>query len=212
MQLILWPAVITLAITLLRLTGELQGWSPMLFNAEAGGGGALVGISWLPFLLGPYFAWKLAKAGKGPRSGWAVAGLGLLGMLLMMGLFAGVQALGLGTASYFIAYVVGLALAFLPWKAWSELSRTLLAYALAARIPVAIIMLLAIYGNWGTHYDVLPPDPPASLAATGPFMRWVLIGLLPQMTIWIAFTVLVGALVGGVVVALGKPRPASPSA
>ena len=43
-QLILVPAVITLGVTLLRLVGELAGWSPALFNREAGGGGALVGI------------------------------------------------------------------------------------------------------------------------------------------------------------------------
>jgi hypothetical protein len=45
MHLILWPALIALAITLLRLAGELQGWSSVLFNPAAGGGGALVGIS-----------------------------------------------------------------------------------------------------------------------------------------------------------------------
>jgi hypothetical protein len=31
-KLILVPSVITLAVTLLRLVGELQGWSPTLFN------------------------------------------------------------------------------------------------------------------------------------------------------------------------------------
>jgi len=31
-KLILVPAVITLAVTLLRLVGGLQGWSPILFN------------------------------------------------------------------------------------------------------------------------------------------------------------------------------------
>src|SRR3990172_9861836 len=38
-KLILVPAVITLAVTLLRLVGELQGWSEGLFNRSAGGGG-----------------------------------------------------------------------------------------------------------------------------------------------------------------------------
>src|SRR5881409_1708216 len=38
------PALITLGVTLLRLIGELQGWSPALFSRQAGGGGALVGI------------------------------------------------------------------------------------------------------------------------------------------------------------------------
>ncbi len=46
-RLILVPAIVTLAVTLLRLVGELQDWSPRLFSKEAGGGGALVGIAWL---------------------------------------------------------------------------------------------------------------------------------------------------------------------
>ncbi len=46
-RLILVPAVITLAVTLLRLVGELQQWSSALFNRSAGGGGAIVGIVWL---------------------------------------------------------------------------------------------------------------------------------------------------------------------
>jgi hypothetical protein len=106
------------------------------------------------------------------------------------------------------AFLVSLATAFLPWKAWPELSKLLLAYALAARIPVVIVMLVAIYGGWGTHYDVLPPDPPPALVAMGPLGRWFAIGFVPQLTIWIAQTVLVGTVFGAVVVALGKPKPA----
>lgn len=44
-SLILIPALLTLAITLLRLAGELLNWAPALFNKAAGGGGALVGIT-----------------------------------------------------------------------------------------------------------------------------------------------------------------------
>jgi hypothetical protein len=53
-------------------------------------------------------------------------------------------------------------------------------------------MLVAILGNWGTHYDVAPPNFPAM----APLSKWLLIGLLPQMTIWIWFTVVVGSLFG----------------
>ena len=62
------PAVITLGITILRLVGELQHWLPRFFNTAPGGGGALVGISWLPIIFGPYFAVKLAGAGEGTPS------------------------------------------------------------------------------------------------------------------------------------------------
>ena len=37
-KMILWPAVITFAITMIRLVGELQNWSPSLFSRQAGGG------------------------------------------------------------------------------------------------------------------------------------------------------------------------------
>ena len=70
--------------------------------------------------------------------------------------------------------------------------------AFAARIPVVILMLFAILGNWGTHYDAPAPGAPAM----APFVKWFMIGVVPQMTFWIAFTVLVGNLFGGVAVAL----------
>lgn len=66
-RLILIPAAITLAVTLLRLIGELQHWSPTLFNSEAGGPGSLIGITWLAPIFGIYFALKLSKSGAGPE-------------------------------------------------------------------------------------------------------------------------------------------------
>ena len=72
-KLILVPAVITLAVTLLRLVGELQGWSPALFS-RAAGGGRLVGISWLVPVFGAWFGWKLARAGSGPAASAARSG------------------------------------------------------------------------------------------------------------------------------------------
>ena len=79
-KLVFWPAVITLAMTLLRLTGELLHWSPTLFNPAAGGGGALVGISWLPPVFGILFAIQLVRVGlrrrsaAAARSGWPCSG------------------------------------------------------------------------------------------------------------------------------------------
>ena len=81
----------------------------------------------------------------------------------------------------------------------------MIAYGLAARIPVAIVMLMAIMGNWGTHYDVLPPNFPE--IEIGSFATWVVIGLVPQLTIWMAFTVIVGSIFGGIAVAVTKRQP-----
>jgi len=91
-----------------------------------------------------------------------------------------------------------LAALYVMSKSWPALFKTLLCYAFAVRIPVAIVMLFAIYGNWGTHYELGPPGMPEM----APFVKWVAIGLIPQMTAWIATTVVFGSLFGGIAVAL----------
>ena len=67
-QLILMPSLITLAVTILRLEGELQHFRTPWFSSSAGGGGAIIGISWLPIIFGPYFALKLAGSDEGTSS------------------------------------------------------------------------------------------------------------------------------------------------
>ena len=103
-------------------------------------------------------------------------------------------------AGCIVATLVGL-------RAWPALGRTLLAYGLAARIPVVVVMLLAILGGWGTHYELGPPSFPQMAALP----KWFWIGLLPQLTLWIAFTVSIGGLVGGLT-ALAMGRRAAPAA
>ena len=198
--LVLIPALITLAVTLLRLTGELLGWSPALFSREAGGGGSPVGIVWLVPIFGIYFAWRLAKAGQvsvGPLRtiGYAVLGLVIVFATAMVAssLLGQTSVLGL-----FLIAVVSLVAAWVVKKGWPELTSTLLSYGLAARVPVAIVMFFAILGEWGTHYDVPPPDFPVMSW----FPKWVVIGLVPQLTIWVAFTVIVGAIFGGITLAI----------
>jgi hypothetical protein len=202
---ILIPAVITLAVTLLRLIGELQNWSPALFSRAPGGGGSLVGISWLVPVFGIYFGLKLARAGYAPRR--VAAGIGLLVLAIALLPLTGVvaQAAGMNMNSRrvlllfcFAAVVAGA----IGLRAWPPLGRILLQYGLAARVPVAIVILLAIYGNWGTHYDAAPPGVPAM----SPFVKWLWLGLLPQMTLWIAYTIVVGGLFGLVTAAIAARR------
>jgi hypothetical protein len=205
-RLILVPALITLAVTILRLVGELQHWSNLLFNPNAGGGFALVGIVWLPIIFGPYFGLKLSGAGEAPSGAGKAIGFALLGLVLVIGgamlafgpkpQFPGKMLLGL------LIVAAGAALQFLPWPA---LAKTLVAYGYAARIPVAILMFFAIQGNWGTHYDALPSD------YSGPTSLWgkyFAIGLVPQLVFWVAFTVAFGSLFGAIITAIvrrGKP-------
>jgi hypothetical protein len=201
-RLILVPAIITLAVTLLRLAGELQNWSSALFNREAGGGMAIVGIVWLVPLFGIYFALRLAREGAGPGKLLRAVVLVLLALVLMPLAGAGAGAAGLDSTGipmlviFAVASVVAIVVAFV---AWPELGRVLVAYGLAARIPVALVMLVAILGNWGTHYDV-PPTP--DFPQMAPLVKWFWIGFLPQMTVWIAFTVVIGMLFGLIAVAI----------
>ena len=194
-ELVLVPAIITLAVTALRLVGELQHWSSTLFNRQGGGGGAIVGISWLPFLFGIYFAVRLARAGEGPASKGKAIGMTVLGFaILMASLFTarmlGASQIGVILTACFAALVGGA----VAGRGWPALGRTLFVYGLAARVPVAALMLPAIMGKWGTHYDALPPNFPAM----GPVQTWLLVGLLPQMTLWIGLTLLSGMLVGSI--------------
>jgi hypothetical protein len=208
-KLILVPAVITFAITLLRLVGELQGWSPALFNREAGGGGAIVGISWLVPIFGAWFGWKLAKAGGSPgRIGPALL-IAILAFALMPGIgFGAIKAANLNPQS-FTAFGLFVVLAFaglaLGLRAWPALGKVLLQYALAARVPVILVMLVAMLGNWGTHYDVPPPNFPEM----GTLAKWFAIGVVPQLSIWIWYTVVVGMIFGIVAAALAGRRPAT---
>jgi len=200
-RLILVPAVITLAVTLLRLVGELQQWSSALFNREPGGVGAIVGIVWLVPVFGIYFALKLAREGEGPGKVGRAFGLVLLALVVMpvTGMAAGAAGVDPNSRTMQLVIVAAaIAAAFVAVRAWPELGRVLFAYGLAARIPVAIVMLIAIFGDWGTHYDVASPEFPQM----APLAKWFWIGLLPQSTFWIAFTVLVGMLFGLIAVAI----------
>ena len=96
--------------------------------------------------------------------------------------------------------------AWIVYRGWPALGRTLLAYALAARIPVALVMLMAIHASWGTHYELGAPDTPEMT----PWVKWFWIGLVPQLTFWVAFTVVVGGLFGSITAALTRSREAVP--
>ena len=208
-KLILVPAVITFGVTLLRLVGELQGWSPALFNREAGGGGALVGISWLVPIFGAWFGWKLAKAGGSPgRIGPALL-IAILAFALMPGIgFGAIKAANLnpqGFGAFGLFVVLAFAGLALGLRAWPALGKVLLQYALAARVPVILVMLVAMLGNWGTHYDVPPPNFPEM----GTLAKWFAIGVLPQLSIWIWYTVVVGMIFGIAAAAVAGRRPAT---
>ena len=211
-KLIMVPALIALAITLVRLVGELAGGPPLLFNREAGGGGALIGIAWLVPIFGVYFAVKLVRQGFGPASAGRVIGLAGGGLVI------GGVAIGLAFAltgdpnvsvsfGGAIGFQLGIAIASLVVvlilrKGWPAFFQTMLSYAFASRIPVLIVMLIAMLGDWGTHYELGPPGYPEM----GFLTNFILIALFPQMTFWIMFTMVIGTLCGGIAAALVRPK------
>ena len=210
-KMILVPALISLAVTVLRLVGELLHWSSTFFSTSSGGGGAIVGIVWLVPGFGIYFAVKLVRAGQGPRSAWKAIGMTVLGFVIfVLGGFVGfAPQIHLAGKEYigYLMMAVGAAAVVLGWP---RLFKTLIAYAYAARVPVLIVMLFAIHGSWGTHYDALPPG----FAESTPFWpKFFEIAFLPQMIFWVAFTILVGALFGSVVGAIvGRKQAAKEAA
>jgi uncharacterized protein (TIGR02246 family) len=194
------PAAIALAVTLLRLAGELRGWSEAWFSRATSGlvpTGAvswLVGITWLALPFGAWFAGRLVRAGESPPpAGRAVP----VAVAAVVGLYAGtrlVPLLRLGLPLFLLAiWAVGVLAAILAWRAWPALARVLLAYGLLSRAPVALVMLLAMHGRWGTHYDYA--DMPRVLEA--PFWpAYFAFAFVPQLVFWVAYTVVLGV-VGG---------------
>jgi hypothetical protein len=205
LSLVLWPALLTLAVTLLRLIGELREWSPSYFSRLPGGGLAIVGITWLAPVVGAYLGWRLTRAGvrsPGLASliGWPAGAL-LLGLAIGYGVERVVQPSW--TDTLVLWALVAVVVAILSFVTWPALGRPLLVYAAAARLPVALVMWFAISRRWGTHYDAPPPGFPGLL----PIPRWLWTGLLPQTTIWIAFTLAVGMSCSALGVWLASRRP-----
>ena len=91
-------------------------------------------------------------------------------------------------------------------RGWSALVSALVRYGLLARIPVAPVVLLGILGDWKTHYDTPPPG----LPVMGTMERWIAIGLIPQLTLWLAVTVVVGSLFGVLALAVAGGRQPLP--
>lgn len=201
------PAVITLVVTLVRLAGELQGWSAELFNKAAGGGGALIGIVWLIPVFGALFALRLDAEGEGPVHLKGAFGFAFIAFMLNTGLGIGAMTLLSSPPAQLAVFgVLSVVTMLIARLGWPQLWRTLLAYGIAARLPVVIVMALSIFGGWDTHYAKPRPDWPP-MGNLGLFL-WT--ALLPQATIWIYLSVVGGMLFGAGAVAIRRLVSAPP--
>jgi hypothetical protein len=213
-RLVLVPTLFTLGVTLLRVAGERAGWSARWFSRATQGvvpSGTtwLIGISWLPLPFGLYFAWRLLRAGLGPREPWRAAVCAGAGVAIgLVGLFSLVPRLPVPFPHILLAIWSVLVLAAaVQWWGWPELASTLLAYGLLARLPVAMVMLLAMAGEWGTHYDYA--DAPG-LRAMPLVPRYLWLALVPQLVFWVGVTVVLGCVGGALALGLlgRRARPA----
>jgi len=209
-RLITIPALIALGVTLVRLVGELRGGPQQLFNRAPGGAGALIGIVWLIPIFGAYFAVRLMGSGRRPGSPGKVIGLAVLAFVAFGAISGAVIGLSgspnvpgaVSPAGVFVQQLgmllaTGVALVIVR-RGWPALFRTMLAYAFASRIPVVIVMLVAMIAGWGTHYEVGPPGyPEMSLP-----VKFVAIAVFPQLTFWVMGTVVLGMLFGGLTAAV----------
>jgi hypothetical protein len=204
LRLILVPSLISLVVTLWRLTGELLTWSQSWFNPEAGGLWAIIGITWLAPFFGVYFALELSRRGKTPANWTMAMGVSLASTLILFGGGSLQSAIYKSNPYVGLTYIwiVGIVGAAMLWRVWPALFKTLFAYGLAARLPVIVIMFLAIWGQWGTHYDAVPEGFPA-LAW---FTEFLLLGFFPQTLFWISFTIVTGMFFGILVAAVAHRR------
>ncbi len=205
-RLILLPALISLAATCFRLVGELQHWPEKWFSTGTSGitpSGTnwLVGITWLALPFGIYFALKLAAAGETPARPAQAIGLAVLGVTVMLiGLRLIVPLLPIPFPAILLFIWLAMAVAAaIQMFGWPALFKTLLAYGVSARLPVVLVMFLAMLGNWGTHYDYVGMPEPFQMSLWRKFF-WL--AFFPQLIFWIGFTIVTGSLTGTVAVVI----------
>lgn len=197
--LVLWPALLTLAVTIVRLLGEVNGWSPAVFGTpEAGGGKAWVGISWLIFVFGLWFGFRLQRTGRGPKARGKALLVALLAIGVLFGGMKGLQAAGVmwlpdadhpGEPKGFEWMLALLGAACLVAVfAFPRAALVLLVYGVLARLPVVVVTWIA-FGKteWNTHYTKIPPF--FTNIAEADRLSFL---LMPQATFWPGLTIVMG--------------------
>jgi hypothetical protein len=209
-SLVLLPAVLTLAVTVLRIVGEVMGWSPGFFSTASGGGMARVGIVWLVPLFGIWFGLRLKRTGNGPAHAGRAVALQLIAVVVYIGGFAAagridgathegivVQILCMGGAA-----VVAACISLLAWPALFVVDTV---YAMLARLPIAILTWFAVHAHWGTHYEKFGPHDYAGWSDNEAAF-WL---AFTQLVFWVPFTAAVGGLFGAVASVLVRRPPAA---
>jgi hypothetical protein len=199
-SLLLWPSLLTLALSVGRLIGEVKGIVPPT------SGGALhpLGIGWCVFLFGAWYGWRLLRDGSAPRvrCAWLWA---LVALLAFFGTvawqfrpFVGGPADDATFERLRIAVLVIVAVALAAGAAmfavWPRLASLMLLYALGARLTVVALTIAAEHFGWVTHYTKFGPSGiERGMADT------IVAASVAQLGGWVPFTIVGGVLAGGIV-------------
>ena len=205
--LIFWPTVVTLAINLARFATEISG----VVTTASGGAAHPLGIGWLPFAFGGWFAFRLTQTGRGPDVQHAViasfAALAILVVAILVGLGSAAARTGdFGSLRGRVVVIAGVAavLAVFASLVWRRLAYCLLIYAIPARLTVLVFTLVAALGGFDTHYTKLGPAgiELESVAET------MLATSFAQIVFWIPYTILSGLLAGTLIHRIVRDRTA----
>jgi hypothetical protein len=207
--LVWWPTLLSVAVSALRLYLEVQGEVP----PASGGAFNPIGITWLVFLFGAWFGWRLGRAGSRPmlRPGWVWS---LLAFLALAGVVAWQISPLDRTDRSDVAYqllreavqgivVVAIPIAGATFAVWPRLAATLLAYAIPARLTVVALTWLAKHNGWDTHYTKFGPAGIERRVEETAYAASV-----AQLGFWVPFTVIAGSLAGCLAARVARP-PAS---
>lgn len=197
LRLILWPTLITALVSAARLVAEVQGW----ISPRSGGALNPLGISWLAFVFGGYFALRISRLGSRPRRypawPWCV------GAFLLIVVSIGWQFGPLLEAdqsdetfqrvrgAVLILAVIATTMTIVDFTIWPRLAVTLLCYAVPTRAIVVGITYLAKRNEWHTHYTKFgPPGIELDMSNT------MLSATIAQGTFWIPWTIVAGFVAG----------------
>lgn len=212
LRLLLWPSLITLAINVLRCYLEVHG----SIQAVTGGALAPLGITWLAFVFGAWFGWRLRRAGSRPRRRAFTASL--LALLLLVAVvafsFSGLDRQDTSPSAFAqlrstVQALCGVAaaLAVVGMVLWWRLGLVLLMYAIPARLTVLLLTYLAKTNGWDTHYVKFgPAGIERDLGDT------MLSAAIAQLGFWVPFTMVAGSMAGNLAALLVRPRATAAAA
>src|SRR5688572_29453183 len=190
LPLLLIASLLTLVVTVVRVVGEREGWSPAWFDRTAYSPWNPFGIVWLVPVFGFLFGRRLAM--QGSRAPFVAAFfVPMFALLLLVGVGGYMRkeltddALRTGFGWLFWG---GPVLALLALFAWPRAFLVNLLYGMLARLPVVVVQVLDVQNGWQTHYGKVHGKLPSMTADE---RLWLL--TMAQVTVWIPFTVLLGS-------------------